>query len=29
MSDKALLLDYAPELWGPVKAQLIVVTKAS
>lgn len=26
MSDKALLLDYAPELWGPIKAQLIVVS---
>lgn len=25
MSDKAILLDYAPELWGPIKAQLIVV----
>ena len=29
MSDKALLLDYAPELWGPVKAQLLVVTKSA
>lgn len=26
MSDKALLLDYAPELWGPITAQLIVVS---
>ena len=29
MGDKALLLDYAPELWGPVKAHLLVVTKSA
>lgn len=26
LSDKAMLIDYAAELWGPVQAQLMVVT---
>ena len=26
LSDKAMLIDYASELWGPVQAQLMVVT---